>query len=338
MARTYFTQTVLALLGAGCFAALGCGSLDSGVETCASQNNCFEGVEEVLTPDPAWECLTQPPPNLTQPSGAVAAYALPVVEWLNRLPLTGIGLTVTPCPSALSDCRMPAGMPYQPQPEMLGGMPVEIPMPLAPIPLREGFDGFLKFEVMEATQNPDGPYLPLAYYLGGPIASQVTINPLAILMIRRGTLDTVIRESFERAMVAENADTMVDRVGRGLVVLRAINCLGQPVAGARFTINREGIPFTLPASRLPIASPPPYGTPPTTEPADPNTGAAGFANVVPGTTEVQGFIGDNPVPFGTAEIGVVGGQITVAVIKPAYFNTAAVAPPMDPPAMAGSAN
>lgn len=305
-----------------------CSDLSDSNETCLTENNCTEvEIDPLQTP---WGCLEVPPPSLPVPSGAPAAYALPVVEWAARTPLTGQGLTSVPCLVTPNTCVPPAGMPYKPEPGMLAGMPApQLPMPLAAIPLREGFDGFLKFTVDEPGIPETQAYLPLAYYLGGPLVGQATVTDLAILMIRRNVLDSVIRESFERVGLDNAMEATVDRTNRGLVVLRAIDCQGAEARDVYFTINREGvIPFQLPVSRLPLAGVPPYTEPVYTD----DLGTAGFANVLPGNVRVEAYRRGFDEPFGVGDLGVVAGQISVTVIRPRYFNTAALAqrPPVAP--------
>lgn len=310
---------VLGALVAG--VSVGCSALDDGGDTCALDDTCEISTVEPPPEETAWGCLTLPPPAVNQPSAMPVVYAVPVVEWSVRTPLTGRGLTATLCGIAQAQCDSPLAQPYTVEPASVGGMPVPIPMPLAPVPLPEGFDGFIKFQVTDEVPSPETAFLPLAYYLGGPVIGQVTATDLALLMIRRNLLNTVIQQSFERTGLDGDMEATVDTVMRGIVVLRAIDCLGEPAPDVRFTINREGvIPFQLPRSRLPLSGQPPYTEPIYTD----ELGTAGFVNVLPGNVRVEAYRRDDTVPFGTYDIGVLEGQISLTVLRPAYFNTAAL--------------
>lgn len=325
------------VIGLGVGLLAGCSGLADGDETCDTQGNCLVVTRNPLIEDPEWGCLEvpPPPPPADAPApGTPALYGLPVVEWSVRTPLTGRGLTAQLCGIALGNCQPAVSEPAVLVPSSVNGMPLpNLPAELAPVPAAVGFDGFIRFTVTEDNVPPAQAYLPVAYYLGGPIASTSTITDLAILMVRGSVLDTVIRESFEQGGQSADLEAMVDRAGRGLVVLRAIDCRGQPAQDVYFRItNRDDvIPFLLPTSRLPRAARPPYENPVYTD----ELGTAGFANVRPGNIVVEAYRRDDPEPFGTADLGAQGGQISVTVIRPRYFNTASLVPPrITPPEQA----
>jgi hypothetical protein len=317
-------RTVYAL---GLLAGLGCSDLDDGASNCETLgiDPCIKtGSTDPNTPGD-WSCLGETPPTLPIPDGSSSVWAGPVLDWSSRQPLTGMGLTGTLCLITPASCQPPASPKIPVMPSSILGNPVPLPAFLAPVPMMKGFDGFIRFELPSPDPaRPELAYVPMSYYLGGQVVDDLTATQLAILMIRRGSLDSVIKDSFGRANVDGSQQT-VDRDGAGFVVFRSVDCAGEPVSDVRFELDRPGqaIAFRLPQSRLPIAGVP--GEPVYTD----GLGAAGFANVSPGTYEALAFRRDEDVPYGRIQLGVVAGETSLAVIRPPTLNSAKIdTPPM----------
>jgi len=188
---------------------------------------------------------------------------------------------------------------------------------LAGVPVYEGFDGFVKFTV----SSPGGgasDYVPETYYLGGKVFGDVSQGP-PLLMLRHDAEDNLLKQSFTSVDPA-TAKAM------GVIVVVAYDCNRNPVSNARIEISTQAqpgspppIPFLLPATRIPIpASPPPYDQPVYTE----TSGAVGYLNVAPGSVNVKAFRGNDTVPFAEGQLGAVGGELSVASIRPSYLTDA----------------
>jgi hypothetical protein len=178
----------------------------------------------------------------------------------------------------------------------------------------EGFDGFIKFEMVLPPGTADNlQYLPETYYLGGRVSGDLTNGP-PLLMVQANRRDTIIEQSF--GSVINEAPT------GGTVVIGVFDCSGLPVNDARVEINVPGVPFLLPASRIPI--PKPIGDPLYTE----ASGIAGFLNIRAGgpngaiTVEARAYRRNQTQPFAVGELGAVTGQISVASLRPAFLNSA----------------
>jgi hypothetical protein len=197
---------------------------------------------------------------------------------------------------------------------MLGNTP--LPLGAAGVPMLEGFDGFIKFDVVpDAPVAPDQEFAPENYYLAGAASGDLSQGP-PVLMVTNGLRSSIVQSSFtgvDPMSVANN----------GIVVSGIYDCKGSPVAGARVEITVNGqpangaVPFLLPGSRIPIAQPtdkPLYTTA--------TAAIAGFLNVPPGTVRVLAYRGDDTEPFGEVQVGSVAGQITVGPVRPAYLNSA----------------
>jgi len=191
-----------------------------------------------------------------------------------------------------------------------------LPPGAAGVPMLEGFDGFIKFDVITPPDTPtDNQFVSEAYYLTQPVSGAVSSGP-PVLMVTKGLRSSIAQNSFNNL----DPNTVATN---GIVVSGIYDCKGNPVTNARVEITLNGqpaagvVPFLLPASRIPNAQPmdqPLYTTA--------NAGIAGFLNVPPGTVKVLAYRADDTTPFGEVQLGSVPGQITVGPVRPAYLNSA----------------
>lgn len=302
----------VALASSVAASSVACTSLDEPDENFCDLN---PGVGTCGLPDPWW-CLDETPPPLppAQP-GKVVGFVLPVVEWGTKLPLAGRNLQATLCSVTDYTCTPPLAMPYMVQDGLLGQ--TQLPPGAAGVPVPEGFDGFVKFEVLPPTPNtpPEDLFVPDTYYMGGTVIGDTQGAPL--LMIQRRQIQTIITQSFQGVDVGA-AQSL------GVVAFNVYDCDGNPAADARVDIRVQGrepegvIPFQLPASRIPLAQVP--GEPLFTAPS----GGGGFLNVPAGTVSLSAYRRDN-VLIGVFELGSVPGEISVGSIRPAYVRDANIA-------------
>jgi hypothetical protein len=296
----------------------GCSSLDADTDTFCELNADDESCGDDPRLDPFW-CLDDAPPVLPAPRPATEPVGMvfPVVEWGTLQPLAGRGLRSALCTTAVFSCATPLGPIYNTVTGRLGT--TQLPPEVAGIPVYEGFDGFVKFTVTPPEGTPmSQQYLPETYYLGGRVSGDVSQGP-PLLMVQFGVRDSILQQSFPMLDAAAAA-------ANGIVVVGAYDCNGNPVSNARIEASASGsngangtlVPFLLPASRIPIPTPPPYDQPFFTG----TSGTMGYLNVPPGAVQVRAYVGNSSEPFGTAELGSVGGEITVVSIRPPYLNDA----------------
>jgi hypothetical protein len=224
----------------------------------------------------------------------------------------GRGLTATLCPGTLFECATPLAPPYVVQDGVLGT--VALPPGVAGIPVPEGFDGFIQLTVSGFAAGSDDSYVPVDYYLGGPISESISFGQPVVMFTRRN-LQTAIEQSFA------GADPSLVTEG-GAVVLGVFDCNSQPVADARVEISlgggaAEGMQsFLMPPSRIPVA--PPAGEPLRTG----ASGVVGYLGVPPGTVQLRAYRPGEAQPFATSELGAVPGEFSVAALRPGYLSSA----------------
>jgi hypothetical protein len=318
-------KTILALSGMAF--AQGCASFDPAGDNCellgrepctpigggsAGQDALPDAAEER-----AWGCLGRTPAELPAPRPPTmpVAFVAPVVEWGSLAPLAGQGLVASLCPTTDFACPTPLAPRYSVVAGSLGG--TTLPAQAAGVPVYEGFDGFIKFEMVLPPGTAENlQYLPETYYLGGRVSGDLTNGP-PLLMVQANRRDTILQQSFGSVIM----DPLQAQTG-GTVVIGVFDCSGLPVNDARVEIDVPGVPFLLPATRIPIAKP--IGDPLYTE----ASGIAGFLNIRAGgangaiTVQARAFRRGEMQPFAVGELGAVAGQISVASLRPPFLNSA----------------
>ena len=266
--------------------------------------------------DSPWWCLDQAPSPLPEPRSEPVGFALPVLEWSTRQPLAGRGLTATLCPGIGFNCEQPLAAPYVVSDGRLGA--TQLPPGMAGVPIIEGFDGFIRFHVLAPPGTPSEQlFLPTNYFLGGAISGDLTLGP-TVMMSQRNTWKAMVQQSLL------DADPLVIEE-LGTVLLGAYDCNGAPANEVRIELSVGGraatvTAFLLSTSRLPIA-----------QSADQplvtgSSGMVGFVGVPPGTAQLFAFRAGDTEPFGSAQLGVVPGQVSMASLRPAYILDAGVLP------------
>jgi hypothetical protein len=172
--------------------ALGCSDLDDPQDTwCLTEGqgvgDCVDPEGQVDGPNP-WSCLGQAAQEPTFVPARPAGLVLPVLEWSSRASLMDQGLTATLCRAGDWQCLDPINDTPIPIRTGVLGSSVQLPPFAAGVPVAEGFDGFIRFDVDPG--NPATPdeqrYVSTFLYLTGPIAKTVTVGP-PILMFQRRT-------------------------------------------------------------------------------------------------------------------------------------------------------
>lgn len=308
--------------------AVACSELDPGNESYCDINagvgTCGTAGTDGGGPT-GWWCLDQVPDELPPPRPQqVVGFALPVVEWGTRAPLAGLGLIASLCPGADFACTSPLNP--MPIPVAAGSFgPVTLPLGVGAVPVPEGFDGFIKFDVATPAGTPDpATFISDNYYLGGTISGDMTQGQ-PILMIQKGLRQTIVQQSFPEVDAAASQNF-------GVLAFGVYDCDGKTVPDARIEINVAGrtpagaIPFQLPNSRIPIAQQP--GSPLYTG----TSGLAGFLNVPPGTVQLTAYRRDSTDAIGSVQLGSVAGQLSIAPIRPSYVLDADItgAPQIEP--------
>jgi len=311
----------------GSLSAFGCGS-DADLpkqylgDSSDSSETTGAGLEPSDGGDPAtedgWWCLGKAPQVLPQPrrGDVVVGFVLPVVEWISVTPLVNRGLVATLCPSALFNCESPLAPPFAIRDGLLAN--TALPAGAAGIPVPEGFDGFIKLDVIDVVAqsfiSADQVFIPASYYLPGPISGDISLGH-AVLMLQRGSRNTLFQQSFPSL-------DFNTALSSGTVISAVSDCQGQLVSDVRVEITVAGraVPgmtrFVLPNSRIPIEVPP-------DEPLVTGaSGMVGFIGVPPGAVQLRAFRRDEAQPFGTTELGAVSGEISVGSLRPAYLRGA----------------
>ena len=310
------------------WAAAGCSGLADGADTyCLTDGQGIgagcgtggtSGSPDGVDPATAgWWCLGQPPVDPKFMPGNRAALLLPVLEWSTRTPLMDRGLQATFCANGDITCAFPLAGPIPISSSLLAGSVGMLPPGVAGVPVTEGFDGFIKFDVVpdpsQGTPPEDQQFVSDYLYLNGIIAGPVSQGQ-PVLMFQRRYRQGIIQATFPSADV--NAV-----VSRGSVAVGVYDCDGKAVEGARVELTSEGkvvadaLPFVLPASRIPVAQPP--DKPLVTQVA----GSAGFLNVPLGSVLLTGYLQDG-TRIGQVPLGSVAGQLTIGTIRPDYVRKA----------------
>jgi hypothetical protein len=314
------------LCGAVAFAAVACSGLADGGETyCLTEGQGLGGCgtggssgDETPGGTGAWWCLDQTPVDPPFTPGNLAALILPVLEWGTRTPLMDRGLTATLCPTGNVTCENPLAAPITIKSGLLGPAVGTLPPGAAGVPLQEGFDGFIKFDVAQDPSMPPVPedqqFASTFLYLNGIIAGPVSRGQ-PVLMFQRRFRQGIVRDTFPSADVNQV-------VSRGAVAVGVYDCDGKPVDNARVELTTEGrpapeaLPFILPPSRIPL--PQTLGQPLVTQ----ATGSAGFLNVPLGYVVVTAYQQDGGTRIGQVQLGSVAGQLTIGAVRPDFARKA----------------
>ncbi|MEO8183356.1 MAG: hypothetical protein ABI895_31365 [Deltaproteobacteria bacterium] len=308
-------------------ASVACSGLADGSETWCDTDGqglagCGTGGSGDGPGDPGpWWCLDQPVRDPDFTPMKPAALVLPVLEWSTRQPLIDQGLTATLCPTGDPSCARPLSQAIPIRAGTLGGA-VQLPPGAAGVPVFEGFDGFIKFDVVPdpaqvaagGPPDPEQQFVSDYYYLNGIIAGGVSQGPPILMFQRR----------FRSVILAQSFPTVVDQTGviaKGALAFGVYDCNGQPVNDAKVVLTSGGqpapdvIPFRLPASRIPDAQPIDQDL------YTQSSGAAGFLNVPIGFVAVTAYQRDGTY-IGKLQLGSVGGQLTIGSVRPDFARKA----------------
>src|SRR5262249_47998155 len=152
------------------------------------------------------------------------------LEWSRRTPLMDNGLTATLCGTGDVGCTRPLSP--RPIPIRTGslGATVQLPPGAAGIPVVEGFDGFIKFDVTPDVPIPDDQqFVSTLFYLNGVIAGPISQGP-AILMFQKQFRQNILQASFPSV----DFNTVVNQ---GVVVVGVYDCNSKPVEDARVELT-----------------------------------------------------------------------------------------------------
>jgi hypothetical protein len=235
--------------------------------------------------------------------GTMLTYELPIVDWVDSSPLQG--LTIFKCATIDSGCTTPLATFLPPDGRTDRDVPVQ---------LEAGFTGFLNIVSSSGIgMLPNGmldttnAYVPEAYYFGNTIYGNRTVKTI-IQVLRQPIL----------SQVAKNIGVQLDFT-QALLVLRVLDCAGNPAAGVKFSIDKPGVPYTL-IQGLPQLPADPADFVPT----DAN-GQAGFANVPPGYVFVSAYLDDaakTPINRTAASATALAGQLTVIEVQARPYGVA----------------
>ena len=272
-------------------AMAGCTSLASGADT----------AQELVPDDPHWGCLTKPiaPPPLLDPVPSNLVYALPIFDFRILPPAVIPQLTVRACQIQDYPCSKAVGLVLSPvdTPAQVYGTAFQTPV--YPIVMPYAVDAYIRITA------PD--YLPLEYYLGGPLLgarSNLVMNNLTVVPGLQVTPITAI-----------DADNLASGVqttrnpDAAIIAMRTLDCTDQPAEGVTLSLSVKAVPFTF-LTGLPTLS-----ALPTTERA-----LAGFANIeVPKGSFINVTVegtAPNGIAYGKINLTVRGGQVTQGDIRP----------------------
>jgi hypothetical protein len=278
----------------------GCAELDPTIDNCVLINS-EEGASQVVCsvrPEPTgdWSCLpdgVMPPAPPSNPPPQVIPFVLPIVDFANPA-VSPVGLEVKLCSTADLPCEM--GFPVPITRSEMDPRANVIPVPF----------GQTTFVRMQADE-----FITTDYFLGGPMVgltnpAQPFIQGETIGLTALTTLDSFF-EQFGRTGQRDNT--------KGILALRAIDCLGQRAADVRFEFDEDtgdGAPWILrPDFRVFYDE---RAAGPVTLP---DVGVGGWVNMAPRNYRVKGVLSDD-TEFGSAVFTVRPNQLTFAELRPGY--------------------
>jgi hypothetical protein len=295
--RSVGTGLVLAALS-----TFGCSDMDPGTDTWQLLNGGGNGDDGTGS---NWSCL-EDPATAEKPEAnpnRMITYELPIEDWVDRSPIPG--LNILKCATIDGACNMPLAAPITP--------PDSRTDQVVSVPLEEGFAGFLKFVSADGvTLLPDGTpdvtnaYVPEAYYFGDTVFANRSVQP-NIQVLRTPVL----------LQVAQNINIALD-FASAIIVLRVFDCDGEPAAGARFTLNKPGEPYTF-QSGLPQTPDDSTDFIPTDA-----QGQAGFANVAPGFVFADAYVASTGAKINRSTVSAtaLANQLTVMEIHARPYGVA----------------
>ncbi len=311
----------LPLLAAIGVVALGCSEIAPGDEDYCDVNPGVGPCATAEAADPQWWCLDTAPGDLPDVrQNQFVGFVLPAVDWNTSAPLAGNGLVATLCGGIDPACSQPLNTTPIEALTALGAQ--ALPPGAAGLPLPEGFRGVIKFDVRRDGRPENEQYITTRYHMGGAALVDPARQPdgimrgAPILMLQRGLAETTVRESFPLTGTPEQTLSLA------ALAFGVYDCNGDVVPNARIEIKQGGVtptgllPFQLPASFIPVTFQP--DTPLVTD----VSGQVGYLNVPTGSVQLTAYqtlsTGQERI-IGRAEMGAVGGQFSVGVIRPAYF-------------------
>jgi hypothetical protein len=305
IASTAFTFGAIA-------AMLGCTNLENGSDTYRSKlvpgaggssgsgGTTSQGGSAGNVPDPRWVCLDSPPAATPMPKAPTVAYIAPIVDYANppnaltTMTAAIAGLNVLVCSTTDYQCLHPissAGLD--------GGPMLVVADPMRPfiykIDLPFNADVFLR------VNGPD--YLQLEYYFGGPIIGNQKGDPQIV-----GDAIPPLTISAVNDFLSRGGKPSPHDIKKGILAARTVDCNAQRAEG--ITVRRTGsdpgsFAYTLQAN-VPLFE--------DNYPTD-GRGVAGWANLEPGTFNVEGVLSDGR-SYGNVLVQIRANQITLIDIRP----------------------
>ena len=263
---------------------MGCNlMIDANREQCESNGDCAARDERfansvcdrgICVPDPHWSCLDaiQAAPNATQEAGLYRV-EVPVVDVLSLQPLPGV--QAKRCRKIDVECDEPLGDVVLSDEDGLLGYVLET-----------GFNGYLALSGAGIS--------PSYYFFNPPVSRDETMPP-----IRLASPETV--EALTQAV------GMNLQPERGLVVLTAHDCLGEPLAGVSYP-SPDGDPDVVPFYSV-------GGLPTTETVATDESGYGGLLNVRAGTVPLTGVHAEHGV-LEQFSVSVNRGALSYARVVP----------------------
>jgi hypothetical protein len=261
--------------------------MDPGTDTYEMLTEVGSGL--VQQPSAAdWSCVGEPltAPSTSAPESIV--YSFPFVDWVTDLPIPG--RTINVCNKVDPQCNQPLGAPIVIPSEQRNGE----------ITMRGGVDVYFE---MRATAE----YVPETLWLDGRSYGDQEGGRIQLL-----SQQTVVDLATSVLLPLDPSGTL------GIVAVRAHDCTGAIAGGAIYEINdtsatASGVyPYTFVNGSLRGGA---EASTRTVLQSD-LTPWAGFINVRPGLLTVTGFLEGGRQEFGSAEIFVRPGTLSIVEIRP----------------------
>jgi hypothetical protein len=245
-----------------------------------------------------WSCLGRPLVAAPAAQGTVT-YQLGVEDWVTGEPVSD--LTIQTCGSLDDECGTPRATQKLPNNRATS---------LVTLQLDVGFSGLLHFAsndgitlLADGTPDLTNAYVPNAYYFGDTVYRDRVV-PTKVKLLRA----PIVRQ------LAQNLPLDLDPQS-ALLVMVALDCDDKPAAGVRFSIDRQGVAYTLIGGR-----PQSPATPSELILTD-GLGQGGFANVPPGYVFINAFLGRSETRINPTVISAAAlpNQLTVVEVHAAPY-------------------